>query len=358
MTDDNVYLTSDNWSGAHPNIVSAMVDANEGAWKSYGLSDREKALEQTFCEIFEIDLRVYLCASGTAANALGIAAMSRPGDVLYTHTEAHVRVDECGAPIFLSPGLQIEPVAGSFGKINPFALQAATDTTAGGGLNAGRVGGLSITQATEAGTVYSLSEIDELVGIMRNARPNAPIHMDGARFANALAALQATPAEMTWKRGVDILSFGATKNGCWCAEVILVFNSTFAEHMDYLRKRAGHLVSKMRFMTAQFEAYFRDDLWLTLAKQANNRASQIAEAVNNAPDIRIAWDCEINEVFAVMPAQKLNALVARGIHCALWQPPTAERSIVNENEVMVRFVASWATSDSEIEQFERLLHHS
>ncbi|MEL6921596.1 MAG: beta-eliminating lyase-related protein, partial [Pseudomonadota bacterium] len=265
MHDQAIHLASDNWSGAHPKIVEAMTRANEGAWQPYGNSDRDAALDARFSELFETETAVFLCTTGTAANALAIASIVRPGDVLYAHTEAHVRVDECGAPIFLSPGLQIEGVGGRLGKIDTSALDHALSTTSGGGLNAGRIGALSITQATESGTIHTLNEIDERVKTIRSKRADAPVHMDGARFANALASLGTSPAEVTWKRSVDILSFGGTKNGCWCAEAILVFNPEYAEHMAYIRKRAGHLASKMRFMTAQFEAYLHDDLWLELA---------------------------------------------------------------------------------------------
>ncbi|MEM9999362.1 MAG: beta-eliminating lyase-related protein [Pseudomonadota bacterium] len=354
MTDQPIHFASDNWSGAHPKIVEAMTAANAGAWAPYGGSERDAALDAHFSTLFETETAVFLCTTGTAANALAIAAMMRPGDVLYTHTEAHVRVDECGAPIFLSPGLQIDAVAGARGKMDNKALDFAIRTTIGGGLNAGRVGGLSITQATEAGTTHTLDEIRARIETVRGHRADAPVHMDGARFANAVAAMDVSLADMTWRQGVDILSFGGTKNGCWCAEAILVFNPAYAEHMRYIRKRAGHLASKMRFMTAQFEAYLRDDLWLDLANTANASATQAEAIIAASPIARLAWPGDINEVFAIIGRAELEKLQKQGLHCALWQPPTAERELVGDDEVMIRLVTSWATSKRELNQLADL----
>ena len=355
LAKEPIYLTSDNWSGAHPNIVEAMTAANSGAWAPYGQSERDTALDAQFTALFETETSVFLCTTGTAANALAVASLMRPGDVLYAHREAHVRVDECGAPIFLSPGLQIDGVGGATGKINPDMLDFALETTVGGGLNAGRVGALSITQATEAGTLHTLSEIDARIDTIRRYRRDAPIHMDGARFANALAAMNVSPADMTWRRGVDILSFGGTKNGCWCAEAILVFNPTYAEYLAYIRKRAGHLASKMRFMTAQFEAYLANDLWLELAGRTNQKAAKLEAIVEASAKIRLAWPREINELFAIVSKTDLAKLEKDGLHCAVWQPPSAERKLVSTDETMIRLVTSWATGDDELDRFAALL---
>lgn len=355
LAKEPIYLSSDNWSGAHPNIVQAMTAANTGMWAPYGLSDRDAALDAQFSDLFETETSVFLCTTGTAANALAVASLMRPGDFLYTHSEAHIRVDECGAPTFLSPGLQVEGVGGSHGKISLEQLDFALKTTVGGGLNAGRVGALSLTQATEAGTLYTLVEIDERIDAIRRWRRDAPIHMDGARFANAIAANDVSPADMTWRRGVDVLSFGGTKNGCWCAEAILVFNPTYAEHMAYIRKRSGHLASKMRFMTAQFEAYLHNDLWLALAQSANEKAAKLEAMVNASPKIRVVWPRQINEVFAVLAETDLMKLQEKGLHCAQWQPPMAERNKVGADEAMIRLVPSWATGDDDLERFAKLL---
>ena len=355
MPKNPIYLASDNWSGAHPKIVEAMTIANNGAWAPYGGSERDAALDAKFSDVFETETSVFLCTTGTAANSLAVASLMRPGDALYSHTEAHVRVDECGAPIFLSPGLQIEGVTGPLGKMDAEALNFALNTTVGGGLNAGRVGALSITQATESGTLHTLAEIDERIDAIRQYRRDAPVHMDGARFANAIAATDVSPADMTWRRGVDILSFGGTKNGCWCAEAILVFNPTYAEHMAYIRKRAGHLASKMRFMTAQFEAYLHNDLWLSLAKGANQQAAQLEAIIEASPKLRLAWQREINEVFAVIKNADLTKLKDAGVYCALWQAPAAERDLVGPNEALIRMVTSWATTDDDLKNLKMLL---
>lgn len=352
-----MFFASDNWAGAHPSIAKALLDANHGYRPSYGNADEDKALAARFEDVFETDLAVFSVATGTAANALSLSTMARPGDVMWSHNEAHIRVDECGAPFFFSQGTQLEGIASPLGKITPETLSHAIETVKAGGLNAGRSGGLTITQATESGTFYTLDEIDALVETLRSrtGQADAPVHLDGARFANALVALECTPADMTWKRGIDIVSFGGTKNGCWCAEAILIFNPELARNMDYLRKRAGHLPSKMRLMTAQWDGYLKDDLWLKLARHANNQAAKLATSINASNSIRLAWDQQINEVFAITDRSRLNHWQKKGLVVAPWWPPQAEAHLVKDGEQMIRFVTSFATTDDEIEQAANLL---
>lgn len=352
-----MYFASDNWAGAHPQVANAVMSANNGYWPAYGNSDRDTSLDAKFSEIFETDTAVFLVSTGTAANSLALSAMAKPGGVIYAHEMAHVKVDECGAPLFFSPGLQLESVNGALGKIDPKALQQAIETTMGGGLNAGRPSALTITQATESGTVYTIDEIGELVSTLRDndVTRHLPVHLDGARFANALTALGCTPAQMTWKQGVDMVSFGATKNGCWCAEALLVFKPDLAADMAYLRKRAGQLTSKMRFMTAQFEGYFQNDLWLELAAHANAKAKRLAQIIGNSKSARLAWHPQINEVFAITSSQNLSQWRAQGLVVAPWQSPPMEKQMLNEGEVMFRMVSCFATTHADTDAFADLI---
>lgn len=348
-----MHFASDNWAGAHPSVAASVLADNGGYRASYGNADQDRALDALFSTIFETDVQVFLVATGTAANALCLSAMAKPGAIMMAHTEAHVRVDECGAPLFFSQGMQIEPVAGAQGKIALDALQLTCETVRGGGLNAGRIGGLSLTQATESGTVYSLDELRQRAALM--ADMGLHTHMDGARFANALVALDCSPADMTWRSGIDVLSFGGTKNGCWCAEAVVVFNQDLAGDMAYLRKRSGHLVSKMRFMTSQFEAYLDDGLWLKLAAHANSQAQKLRTIVKNSNRCALAWDGSINEVFVLADITEVEKWRAAGLVFSDWQPPAAERHLVQESQKIIRLVTCFATSDDEITCFAQLL---
>ena len=344
-----MHFASDNWAGAHPAIARAVLDANEGNRRSYGSSQEDKALEERFSDLFETQTRLYLVATGTAANALALSTMARPGAVVFCHEQSHVRIDECGAPLFFAPGMQLEGVGGTLGRIDADALQHAIETVEGGGLNAGRASGLTLTQLTESGTLYTADDIKALSGLR-----DIPVHMDGARFANALVALECTPAEMTWKSGIDMVSFGGTKNGCWMAEALLVFDPDLAQHMDYLRKRSGHLVSKMRVMTSQFDAYLDGDLWLDCARHANAMAGKLAQIIEASPQSRLAWQPQANEIFAILPAERLARWRAEGLFVSDWQAPTAERHLLADDEALIRLVTSFATRDDEIDAVARL----
>lgn len=354
-----MYFASDNWAGAHPKVAEAMLRDNAGNRPAYGQSDHDKQLDALFSQVFETDVSVFLVSTGTAANALALSAMAKPGGVIFCHDEAHVRVDECGAPLFLSPGMQLQGVGGAHGKIDAAALEHSLETVIGGGLNAGRPSGLTLTQATESGTLYTLDEIAQHTALMK--RHGLPTHMDGARFTNALVALDCSPAQMTWKQGIDAVSLGGTKNGCWCAEAIILFNKDLARDMHYLRKRSGHLVSKMRFMTSQFNAYLADDLWLELAAHANAQADKLRNIIKNSNRARLAWDSQINEAFVIADHADIAAWRAEGLHAIDWQVPTAEQTtdagagLLSPNQQIIRMVTSFATRDSEIDAFAKLV---
>ncbi|MBP1848932.1 threonine aldolase family protein [Rhizobium halophytocola] len=348
-----MYFASDNWAGAHPAIAESLVREATGYAAAYGTSDLDRRIEQRFNDIFERDVQVFFVGTGTAANSLSLAAVGRPGGVTFCHSEAHVVADECGAPEFLTSATRLYPVEGSAGKMNPDNLKAAIGRFPPGAVHQGRPMAVTMTQATEMGTVYSLDEIAVIGDIAKGAR--VPLHMDGARFANALVALDCTPAEMTWKRGVDILSFGGTKNGCWCAEAIVVMNPDLAADLPFLRKRSAQLFSKTRFISAQLEAYFEGDLWLELARTANSAADRLRSALASSNTSRIAWNTSSNEVFAVLDKAVAKKAEAEGARFYDWPVPAETPDMLGDNEVLVRLVTSFATTQADVDQFIDLL---
>ena len=346
-------FASDNWAGAHPAIASALSDHAAGFAAAYGTSTLDQRIERLFNEVFEREVAVYFVATGTAANALSMTALARPGGVGFAHAEAHMLEDECGAPEYFTGGMRMVGVPGSLGRIDPARLDAAIRRYPEGFVHSGRPVAVSITQATEIGTVYSLDQIDAVADVAR--RHKLPLHMDGARFANALVRLGCSPAEMTWKRGVDILSFGGTKNGCWCAEAIVVFRPELAADMPFLRKRAAQLFSKTRFVSAQFEAYFAADLWLDSARHANDMAARLADIIEAAPSLRLAWQAEANELFPVMDRATADRLHAAGALFNSWRKPSSHADALRDDEAIYRLVTSFATTADEIQRFAALV---
>lgn len=346
-------FASDNWAGAHPHIAEALSQNAAGYATAYGASDLDRAVQRRFCEIFEREVAVFFVGTGTAANALAMTWAARPGGVAFCHREAHLVEDEGGAPEYFTGGGRLKGVPGALGRMAPEALDAAIAAHPAGFVHAGQPMAASITQSTEIGTLYSLDEIDAIAQVCR--RRDIPLHMDGARFANALVALETSPAEMTWKRGVDILSFGGTKNGCWCAEAVVVFDPARAHDMPFLRKRAAHLFSKTRFVAAQFQAYFADDLWRETARHANAMAARLAAAVEGTPGMRLAWTPQANEVFVLMDKDKAADLQAREAQFHPWSVPGDHADPRAGNEELYRFVTSFATRPADIKAFAEAL---
>jgi len=346
-------FSSDNWAGAHPVIAESLVKAAGGFASAYGTSDLDKKVEKTLSEVFERDVAVFFVATGTAANSLALASTNRPGGHVLCHREAHVNADECGAPEFFSHGAKLAPVDGPHGKMDPARLEKEIQRTRGGGVHGGQPMAITMTQATEAGTVYSLAEIDAIAAIAKAAK--LPLHMDGARFANALVTLDTTPAEMTWKRGIDLLSFGGTKNGCWCAEALIMFDTSKAEEMGYLRKRSAQLFSKSRFIAAQFDAYLEGGLWLDLARHANGMATRLAEGIAGSNSTRLAWPSGSNELFVVLKKETAAKLQADGAVFYDWPVPHALSDTVAGDEGLYRLVTSFATTPNDVDQFLKAL---
>lgn len=348
-----MFFASDNWAGAHPRISDVLRDHSSGFVPSYGSSDLDHVAEKRFAEIFEHEVAVFFLPTGTAANSLALAAVHRAGGIAFAHPDAHIREDEGGAPEFLTGGVRVRPVAGSNGRIDPDALRASIAPFSPGSVNMGRATAVSLTQATEIGTVYAPDRIGEIAGVCREH--NLPLHMDGARFANALASLGCSAADMTWRAGVDMVSFGGTKNGCWCAEALVFFDPAKALDMPYLRKRSGQLFSKSRFVAAQFLAYFEDNLWLDLAAHANGMARELAGAISRSASSRLAWSPEANEVFSVMPKTEFHRLQKEGVRLHEWLAPVGTPTEMSNDEVLVRLVTSYATEQEDVSRFAEIL---
>ena len=255
-------FASDNIMGASAPVLEALVRANSGPLPAYGADEITARVEKRFCALFEREVQTFLAATGTGANALALSAIVPPYGLAVSHVEAHVIDDECGAPEFYMHGAKMAGLPGVGAKIAPATLETFLASLPRR-VKQMPASGLSISQATESGLVYAPAEIAALSEVAH--RNGLKVHMDGARFANALVALGCTPAEMTWKCGVDILTFGATKNGCLAAEAIVVFDPALAETLGYRRKRGGHLLSKGRLLSAQLEGYFENDHWLANA---------------------------------------------------------------------------------------------
>ncbi|NRG17329.1 low specificity L-threonine aldolase [Rhizobiales bacterium] len=341
-------FASDNWAGASDAVMAALTRHNSGMAPAYGGDPLTESISNRFSEIFEREVAVFFLTTGTAANALALSAYAKPGGTIFCHDEAHVLVDECNAPEFFTGGMKLVAVHGPHGKFSPASLKAALDNLPEGVVHHGQPAAVTIAQATEAGTVYSLEEIHAIKEVAQTR--GLPLHMDGARFANALVHLDVAPAEMTWRAGVDVLSFGATKNGCWCAEAVVFFNPEDAKDFAYLRKRGGQLLSKSRFAAAQFEGYFEGGNWLDLARHANAMAARLADGIHASRNGRIAWAPQANEVFPIFSHEKFAQLKSAGVVMHEWPSKT-----LSANETLARMVTSFRTSEDEVEAFLALL---
>jgi threonine aldolase len=344
-------FASDNAAGIAPEIVASIARANEGKVLSYGRDPWTARVEQRLSELFECEVAVFLVATGTAANALALAHLTPPWGAVLCHEDSHIATDECGAPEFFGGGIKLVSLGGEGGKIAPATLARALDGQWGGPHHV-TPSVLSLSQATEAGTIYRVHELRALADIA-HARGLA-VHVDGARLGNALTRMNASPAEATWKAGVDVLSFGATKGGALAAEAVVFFDAAVAKNMPDRRKRAGHLLSKHRFIAAQMEAYCHNGLWLALAGNANAMADRLAGGLT-ALGIRPVWPVEANEVFVALPERADARLKSEGaIYYAWHMSPkcgsTSERAQPGST-VLVRLVTSFATTIGEIDLF-------
>jgi threonine aldolase len=328
---------SDTTAPAHPELIAALGAANTGFAPSYGADPISKRVKGRLQELFETDLEVLFVTSGTASNALALSVLAEPDALILCHDEAHIQRDERGAPEFFTNGAKLLPLAGNHAKIAPEALNRALAEWPEDFVHATPPQVLSISQLNESGGAYTLNELDALIGAAKAA--DLKVHMDGARFANALASLGCTPAEMSWKRGVDALCFGATKNGALAAEAVILFPSVMDRFgkLQSRQKRAGHMLPKMRFVAAQFDAWLTNGLWLDLAQAANASAKRLADGLTALPGCELAHPCDGNEVFVRLAQDVADRLQAAGAGFYAWPDGSA------------RFVASWCTTDAEID---------
>jgi threonine aldolase len=342
-------FASDNWAGAAPEIVEAVAREASRHGAAYGESALDKAVERRFSEIFERDVAVFLVGTGSAANGLAMAAVNRPGGVVFCHRDSHMLEDECGGVEYLTGGARLHGLDGGLAKIDPERLRAAVESFDPAFVHGGQPMAVSITQQNEAGGIYGVAEIRAIADIAHGR--DLPLHMDGARFANALVHRGMTAAEMTWKAGVDLLSFGATKNGCIAAEALVVFDPARAHDAPFLRKRAGQLFSKQRFIAVQFEAYFSGDLWLRLARHSNDMADRLRAGIDRSSRIRQAWPTDGNEVFVVLRKEDAERLEKAGAAFHGWKPPADGTLDIAGKDRLIRLVTSFATRAEEIDVF-------
>ncbi len=302
---------SDNVATVSPEILKALSESNAGTEASYGADSLSDQLDRRFSEVFEGPAKVFPVATGTAANALALSACARPYGGIYCHADAHIHTSEGGATEAFTAGAKLIPLRGQGYRLAADELDAAIARAERGRHHKPQPDAISVTQATEAGTVYRLDELGRIGEIARRHRVR--LHMDGARFANAVATLGCSPAEMTWRAGVDILSFGVTKNGGMNAEAIVVFDGDLAEELAYRLRRAGQTWSKMRFAAIQLLAYVEDDLYLRSARQANALASRLGAGIAALPGLRLHAPVEANIVHAILPLSAIAALKGKGV---------------------------------------------
>ena len=335
-------FASDNAYGALPQVLDALVRANEGAVRPYGADPYTESLPARFAALFERDVAVYPVVTGTAANALALACLTPPHGAIFCHAQSHIMDSECGAPEFFSHGAKLIGIAGVDGKLSLESITAAIDAVPRGFVHTNQPFAVSLSQPTEMGTVYSLAEIAAIADAC-HAR-GVKLHLDGARFACALDSLKATPAEATWQCGVDVLSFGASKGGTLGAEAVVFFDPADARDFAYRRKKGGHLVSKMRFVSAQLHAFVEDGLWLQAAARANALAQTLAEGLRPLGAVRIVGAVQTNMVFAQMPVELAARLREAGAIFYDWTPPEGGR-------VLVRLATSFATPPGDVAKF-------
>jgi threonine aldolase len=328
---------SENTAPVHPAVVDAVVKANEGFATNFEDEAWTKRVAEKLKGFFDADLDAFAVATGTAANAIALGALVKPYGTILCHWDAHIETDECGAPEMFTSGARQIPLPGEHGKLNPQAFERYLKEARWGVVHALQPAALSLTQLTEAGTAYTPGEISHLTSIAKHY--GLAVHLDGARFANAVAALGCSPADLTWKAGVDVITLGTTKSGTFGAEVIVTFKKEYAEAISFLRKRSGHFTPKSRFLSAQIEAYLDNDLWLSNAQHANAAAARLASGLGKIPGVEIMHPVQGNEVFVSLPERATEAAIAAGCKFQRnWRLHPLHH----------RFVLSWAADLDEI----------
>lgn len=337
-------FASDTTAPAHPKVIEAIAAVNTGSAASYGADDVTQRLRRRLAETFETkDFDFWVCASGTASNALALSVMCSPIGAIACHREAHIERDERGAPEFFTGGAKLRLLPGHAAQIDEAALRATLDENDPAFVHETPLETLSLTNLTECGTAYSPEIVRRYAALAKSEGLN--VHLDGARLANALVSSGVTPAEMSWKAGIDVLTLGLTKTGAIGCEIVLLFGE-MRQRFDALKaraKRSGHMPPKMRFLAAQAEAMLTDEMWLELAGHANQTAANLAELLSAKPGVEIAYPVEGNEVFAKLPADLEARIKAADVKCYPWPGGS------------YRFVCNWATAQSDIEGLRDLL---
>ncbi|GLQ06365.1 threonine aldolase family protein [Sneathiella chinensis] len=341
---NTISFASDNSAPVCPELMEALARVNSGATFGYGNDDHTRQMEERFKDLFQCDLRAFPVATGTAANVLALSVLTPPYGSVYCHRQAHIEMDECGAPEFYTNGAKLVLLDGEDGKIAPTDLVAALSASGAGVVHHVQPAALSLTQVTECGTLYTPDEIASLTDIARSH--GLSVHMDGARFANAAAAMGVSPADLTWRSGVDVLSFGATKNGAMAVEAVVFFNpeeqAARIKDFEFRRKRGAHLFSKMRYLSAQLDRHLEGDLWLRLAGNANAMAARLKDGLSSCPDVALLYPVEANILFARLPEATIDRLETEGF---LFYVMGARQN------GQVRLVTSWNTTADEVDAF-------
>lgn len=338
------HFASDNGAPVCEQVMNALLDCNRGVETAYGADQFTATLAQTYSKFFERQTFVFPVPTGTAGNGLALGAVTPPYGTIFCHEGAHIVTTEAGAPEFYSGGSRMTLLPGEHQKISVATLEDGLQRHGIGNVHQMAVSALSLTQATEAGVVYKLDEIRALSAIAHSA--GMKVHLDGARLANAMVHLDATPAEITWKAGVDILTFGTTKNGTMNAEAVITFDPEVAKVLSFMHKRAGHLYSKMRYISVQLLSYLEDDLWRRNALEANQNAARIANALRQCSNVDLVHPVHINEVFAILPPRLLEALRDKNIQLRSWS--------FRDKRQGQRMVMSYCDSAEEIQRFEEV----
>ena len=347
-----MFFASDNAGPAHPKVMEALVAANQGYAMGYGADPIMEEVRAQVRTVFEApEAAVYLVINGTSANSILLASMSQPWQTIFCADIAHIQEDECNAPEFYSQA-KLTLVPSTDGKISPDALRTKILAEQNRGVHGPQRGPLSITQVTEKGTIYTLDEISALTGAA--AEYGLKTHLDGARFANALTALDCTPAEMTWKAGVDTVSFGGTKNGALGVEACVIFDPAIAWEFELRRKRGGHLLSKHRYLSAQMQAYLADGLWLDMARAANARCAQLATGMRGHHAAQFLFEPQANIIFFQMPRSEHKRMLDGG---AVYYVMNGDPDVGDPGEMLIgRLVCDWSMTEGGVNQFLDLLH--
>jgi threonine aldolase len=327
-------FASDTYAGLCPEALEALARANTGHALAYGDDPWTARATALLCDLFETDCFVYFVSTGTAANALALAALCRSYHSVLCHADAHIQTDECGAPEHAAGGIKLVLVPGTEGKLTPDLVREAAGKRRD--VHSHKPGVLSLSQATEAGTVYTIEDLRALTEVAREL--GLRVHVDGARFANAVASLGVAPKALSWQAGVEVLSFGGTKNGMACGDAVVFFDRALAEGFEYVRKQAGHLLAKMRFVAAPWVAMLESGAWLRNAEHANVRARELEAGLRDIEGVRILYPVQANAVFVQLPPPWVEGLHRRGWH--FYTIAGGER-----------LMASWDTESQDIEAF-------